>query len=56
MHPAQRRGDERDAVRDGERGDGEEDSFAAADDQQQRQHEQQVIHAAEDVLDAEHQV
>ena len=56
VHPAERRRDERDAVRDGECGDRGDDALAAAHDQQQRQHEQQVIDAAEDVLDAEHEI
>ena len=56
MHPAERRRGERDAVRHGERGDRRDDAAAAAHDQQQREHEQQVIDAAEDVLDPEHEI
>ena len=56
MDEAERRRRERDAVRDRERGDGLDQFPAAARDDQQRQHEQQMIDAAEDVLDAEHQV
>ena len=56
LHPAERGGDQRDAVGDREGRDRRQDAFAAAHDQQQGQHEQQVVDAAEDVLDAEHQV
>ena len=56
VHPAQRRRYQRDAVCHGESGDGREDSLAPAHDQQQREHEQQMIDAAEDVFDPEHEV
>ena len=47
---------ERNAVRDGERGDGPHQPPVEAHEKQQRQHEQQVVDAAQDVLDAEHAV
>jgi hypothetical protein len=56
VHPAERRGRERQAVRDREGGDGGDEPAAAAHDQEQGEHEQQMVDAAEDVLDAEHQV
>ena len=56
VHPAHRRSDQGDAVRDRERGDRGDDALAAAHDQQQCQHEQQVVDAAEDVFDAEDQI
>ena len=51
------RGDrQRDAVRDGERGDRLHQHPAVADDEQQAEHEEQVVDAEQDVLDAEAQV
>ena len=47
---------EREAVREGERGDGLHQPPAAARDDQQREHEQQMVDAGQDVLDAEHGV
>ena len=52
----ERRRRERDAVRDGERRDGRDESPPVADQEQQAEHEQQVIDAEQDVLDAEHEV
>ena len=56
MHKAERRRREREAVRDGEGGDGLHQPPAAARDDEQREDEQQMVDAREDVLDAEHDV
>jgi hypothetical protein len=57
-HPdnAKRCETERDAVRDGEGGHRLDQPPRAPRDDQQREHEQQMVHAAEDVLDAQRQV
>ena len=53
---AERRQRERDAVRDGERGDRLHQQAHAAHDEHQREHEEQMIDAKEDVLDAQPEV
>ena len=47
---------ERDAVRERERRDGRDEPPHAAHEQQQREHERQMIHAEQNVLDAERHV
>ncbi len=53
---AQRRGAERDAVRDRERGERADQPPQRRHEQDQADHEEHVIDAAQDVLDAEHEV
>ncbi len=56
MDQAERRGRERQAVRDREGGDGLHQPPAAARDDEQREDEQQMVDARQDVLDAEHSI
>ena len=53
LEESERRRSQRDAVRDGEGGDGRREPPPAADQQHKAKHEKQVVDAEHDVLDAE---